>query len=137
MQTFVPCDTFTGCASVLDRQRLGKQRVEVLQILKALKGGGGWKNHPAVKMWRGYENALVDYGLFMCIEWKQRGYKDTCADKIEAYYDPSKDALKPLWWYGPIHASHRAALLHKNPDHYRQFGWTEEPALNYHWPEVK
>ena len=33
MQTFVPCETYLECARVLDRQRLGKQRVESLQIL--------------------------------------------------------------------------------------------------------
>ena len=52
MQTFVPCVTYAECASVLDRQRLGKQRVESLQILTslhALQSGYkyGWSHHPA------------------------------------------------------------------------------------------
>ena len=34
MQTFLPYPDFARSAAVLDRQRLGKQRVEVLQILK-------------------------------------------------------------------------------------------------------
>ena len=37
MQTFMPYPSFSRSASVLDRQRLCKQRVESLQILDALK----------------------------------------------------------------------------------------------------
>ena len=39
MQTFLPYQNFHLCAEVLDRQRLGKQRVEALQILRTLKQG--------------------------------------------------------------------------------------------------
>ena len=39
MQTFCPYPNFTMTALVLDYQRLGKQRVECLQILKTLKQG--------------------------------------------------------------------------------------------------
>ena len=39
MQVFLPYPHFTMTALVLDRSRLGKQRVEALQILKALKQG--------------------------------------------------------------------------------------------------
>lgn len=39
MQTFLPYSNFHLCAEVLDRQRLGKQRVECLQILRVLKQG--------------------------------------------------------------------------------------------------
>lgn len=48
MQTFLPYPSFAESARVLDRQRLGKQRVEVLQLLRALTGQTkGWANHPA------------------------------------------------------------------------------------------
>lgn len=47
MQTFLPYPSFVESAKCLDRQRLGKQRVEVLQLLKALLvPGSGWGNHP-------------------------------------------------------------------------------------------
>ena len=82
MQTFVPEDTFAKSVRVLDRQRLGKQRVETLQIMKALAGlSKGWVNHPATRMWRGYEQALLDYQDATCNEWLRRGYKDTCFTK--------------------------------------------------------
>ena len=39
MQTFLPFKSFHDSAKCLDYRRLGKQRVEVLQLLKALKQG--------------------------------------------------------------------------------------------------
>lgn len=83
MQTFLPYSDFKQSAQCLDNKRLGKQRVEALQILKAITDPSyGWQNHPAVKMWRGYEHALSKYALEICDEWIKRGFKDTCADKI-------------------------------------------------------
>lgn len=138
MQTFLPYDLFDLSVQCLDRQRLGKQRVEVLQILKALLvPGAGWANHPAVKMWQGHESALCLYGMSVCREWIDRGYKDTCREKIwEIYIQlPANDLTAPQWLGDPaFHASHRAALLYKDPAHYGRFGWTEAPALNYVWP---
>lgn len=79
MQTFLPFPDIVRSAACLDRQRLGKQRLEARQILDILMGkidGGGWKNHAAVRMWRGYPNGLCMYGLAVANEWRQRGYKD-------------------------------------------------------------
>jgi hypothetical protein len=45
MQTFLPYPDFRKSAEVLDRQRLGKQRVEGLQLINSLAGitnGKGW-----------------------------------------------------------------------------------------------
>jgi len=54
MQTFLPQISFKESAECLDNRRLGKQRVEAMQIMKALLlPEYGWKNHPAVKMWKG------------------------------------------------------------------------------------
>ena len=63
MQTFLPTSNFAESAKYLDYRRLGKQRVEVLQLLNSFHKPNykGWKNHPAREMWRGYENALVMY----------------------------------------------------------------------------
>ena len=48
-----------------------------MQLLKAIKNGAGWSNHPAAKMWKGYEEALETY-MAVCIdEWVKRGYKNT------------------------------------------------------------
>jgi len=84
MQTFVPEGIdFKLTAIKLDYRRLGKQRVEAWQILNTLTGESqGWRNHPAVKMWQGYDVALAMYGLSMCREWIARGYKDTMFDRF-------------------------------------------------------
>ena len=92
-------------------KRLGKQRVEVLILLKSMLGTTptkGWKNHPCREMWRGHENALALYGMIICEVWKERGYKDTCYDKIRVYYDESKDTTFP-WWLGmlDVHLTHQ------------------------------
>jgi hypothetical protein len=135
MQTFIPFDDHAASARVLDRQRLGKQRVETLQILNTLTSGNkGWSNHPAVKMWRGHESALVQYGLAVCDEWVARGYRDTCRDKIAAF-DGIGNAEAPAWFGDPaIHASHRGVLLHKNNDYYAQHGWDDAPVESVIWP---
>jgi hypothetical protein len=134
MQTFVPHPDCATSAKRLDRARLGKQRVECLQILKALQDPNyGWQNHPAVNMWRGHEKFLGWYGICVCEEWLGRGYKDTCKEKILNLVKPSAD-FQPVWWGKEIHASHRKVLLAKNPDWYSQWGWTEKPSLDYYWP---
>ena len=52
MQTFLPYKSFVKSAQCLDNKRLGKQRVEAMQILKSIYiEDYGWKNHPATKMW--------------------------------------------------------------------------------------
>ena len=133
MQTFLPYPEFDRSATCLDRQRLGKQRVECLGILKALRDGGGWSNHPAAKMWRGYENALVDYGVAVCREWIGRGYNDTCLAKIEAYRNGA--SINPPWLGDlRLHDSHRSNLLRKDDAHYSANGWTVGPELPYSWP---
>lgn len=136
MQTFLPLPDFAKSARCLDRQRLGKQRVEVLQILKALLiPNSGWRNHPATKMWRGYEGSLALYGMEVCFEWRRRGYADTCFAKIDSLF-PDGFAAPPPPWLGDheFHSSHRSNLLRKNFDWYSKFGWTEPIDLPYVWP---
>ena len=133
MQTFLPYADFARSAACLDRQRLGKQRVECMQILQSLRIGGGWSNHPAVKMWCGYEKSLENYAAATVSEWVRRGYKNNMLFRI---FGPGDYENPP--WLGDeaFHAAHRAALLAKNPEWYGQWGWTEEPVINYIWPSA-
>jgi hypothetical protein len=134
MQTFVPEDTFGACAAVLDNKRLGKQRVEVLQILRARTGGSwGWRNHPATQMWAGHEAGLCAYGIAICDEWTGRGYKDTCADKMRAIIEPDPTDLP--WWWGNVDViqSHRSNLVRKAPDFYRPRYSDVPDSLPYLW----
>lgn len=137
MQTFLPYPDFRASAKALDCRRLGKQRVEAMQILKALRGKTkGWVNHPATIMWRGYEDAL---GMYMnaCIsEWIARGYKNNMPPYT--FNDPGSLVSLPRWFGNEkFHAAHRANLLRKDPDFYGQYGWTEDPSTEYIWPTHK
>lgn len=133
MQTFLPYPNFAQSAACLDNKRLGKQRVECLQILKALSDPNyGWQNHPAVKMWRGYGSALVYYAETVCYEWINRGFKDTVLHKLPIPMLRFK--YPPFIHNEQFHASHRSNLLRKDPVWYGQFGWTELHDLPYVWP---
>lgn len=135
MQTFLPYPDFAASARCLDDKRLGKQRVEVLQILNALTNPSakGWKNHPCTRMWRGHEAILAEYGRAVCLEWRARGFRDTVLEKLAAF---DLEAAEAPAWLGreDVHASHRANLLRKDLDHYGRFGWTEEHDLPMVWP---
>lgn len=134
MQTFLAYPDFAHSALVLDRARLGKQRVEVKQILNALTGQSkGWVNHPAVRMWRGYEPVLAVYGWVVCWEWKRRGYKDSLS---EWFYDLSRGYHKSPPWLGDpdFHLSHQSNLIRKMPEHYGPLFPGVPDDLPYIWP---
>lgn len=150
MQTFLPYPTVSDSALVLDDKRLNQQVNEALQIYKTLTGrSDAWGNHPAVKMWRGYTEALTFYHDRMLWEWLSR--KDTRLINYFRTQSGQADIYKREfifgdfvtlkftwpWWIGntKFHSVHRANLLRKFPEHYKQFGWDEEPLNGYLWPD--
>lgn len=136
MQTFLPYADFKETAKVLDRQRLGKQRVETLQIMKSLCDPEyGWKNHPVVKMWRGHEGVLYEYQQAICNEWTSRGYKDTCLEKTTDIMSGKALIFTKPAWLGDeeLHLSHRSNLVRKLPEVYGIL-WDVEDNLPYIWP---
>jgi hypothetical protein len=134
LQTFLPLSDFAASARALDRQRLGKQRVEAWMLFDVLTNPDSrwrrWRHHPVVAMWRGYEDALCLYFWTMVDEWRRRGYRNT----ITLPRPTSGVALPP--WLGDerVHASHRSNLLRKKPEWYGRFGWSEGPDQPYCWP---
>ena len=148
MQTFLPYADFERSARVLDAKRLGKQRVETIQVVRALtQPGYGWANHPAVLMWKGFEEALGRYGFTCCEVWVELGFGDTCAATIGADLRAygveqvrtqeelaAAGALPP--WLGDeaVHLSHRSALVRKDPDRYRPLFPDAPDDLPYLWP---
>ncbi|KAA9086905.1 MSMEG_6728 family protein [Microbacterium radiodurans] len=141
MQTFLPYSSFVDSARALDTARLGKQRVETLQLLRAnTVPDYGWRHHPAAKMWRGHLPALVSYGLAMTDAWIDAGHADTVRAQILAFAPEvdgvaqSELALPP--WLGDeaLHLSHRSNLVRKDPEFYRlRFGDVPDD-LPYVWP---
>lgn len=147
MQTFLPLTTFRGSARCLDNKRLGKQRLECKQILLCLgvsvglhtPGKKGWRNHPAVLMWRDYELALTTYGIVVCQEWRRRGFNDNLGAEFAAVYSQLRPQTRhnkyPPWFFSRrLHASHRSNLLRKDYSFYSQYGWLEPIDLPYYWP---
>lgn len=141
MQTFLPYASFIASAQVLDNARLGKQRVECLQIMRTLTGrSNGWRSHPAVSMWIGHVWALGQYGEIVCDEWTRRGFSDTCRGQITAMKHQAFDknvGLTP-WWLGweDFHRSHRSNLIRKDRIRYAHF-WPDVPDnLPYVWPKI-
>lgn len=139
MQTFLPFSDFAASAAVLDRARLGKQRIEVLQLLRVLCGETtGWANHPAARMWRGHRGALARYGLAACAEWVRRGYVDTTAEKIAALvdlHDLGAEARAPAWIDDEtVLLAYRSNLVRKAPDFYGRLWPDVSAGLPYVWP---
>ena len=118
MQTFVPSPIITETVECLDYRRLGKQRVEAFQIIKALTVPDyGWKNHPATRMWVDCVPALKWYYNHCVREWVSRGYNNT----MELYEVDSKLYELPPWIGNEeFHKSHRMNLLRKDYDFYSE-----------------
>ena len=163
MQTFIThkpipelLDPFIHTARSLDYRRLGKQRVECKQIMFALgvedpeERGRGWVNHPATKMWRGYEDTLRVYAIDICKEWIRRGYKDTLLSwfedqKLRVEYLAAKrrgslgnTMTVPDWLQGQAGDAfvdaHRSNLIRKDPDYYGPKFPGVPDHLEYIWP---
>ncbi len=135
VNTFLPHADFVQTAKTLDNKRLGKQRVEAKQIINILSVknyAGGWANHPAVNMWRGYLPALKLYYNTVVREWIARGF----VNRMPILHVPPKPAMP--WFVGnaTFHASHMASLLRKNPAHYAKFFTVPDKfkKYSYVWP---
>jgi hypothetical protein len=154
MQTFLPSLHAHLSAISLDNKRLNKQILEGYQILNVLSGkskGNGWKNHPAVLMWRKYEKGLWNYLQEMIQEAKVRGIK---TENNEANLNSLKDQCWNEWGETPpqfwnddikvmrIITTHRANLFNKDPMFYSNYQYATQSPYNspccstcsYYWP---
>ena len=132
MQTFLPYPDFKRSLECLDYRRLGKQRLEARGILTVLYNpeSRGYTKHPAVLMWKGFEDALICYHN-LCIEtWEGRGYKNNMPT-----YEYNEPFIYPGWFGNErFHDSHKSNLLRKNPEFYGKYGWKVKDDLPYFWP---
>ena len=148
VQTFLPFPDFEMSARALDVKRLGKQRVECLQVVRGLTVPTyGWRHHPAVKMWRGHLEALGRYTLTCCEVWTQGERADTCAatvvadlsaagvERIRSEAELHEADAMPYWLGDPaFHRSHRSALVRKDAAHYGPLFPDVPDDLPYVWP---
>jgi hypothetical protein len=148
VQTFLPYADFERSARTLDPKRLGKQRVETIQVVRALtRPSYGWANHPAVLMWKGFEEALGRYGLTCCQVWNELGFGDTCAltistdlraagvDTVRTQPELAAAGALPPWLGDEaVHRSHQSALVRKDQKHYRPLFPDIPHDLPYVWP---
>ena len=133
MQTFLPYKDFTKTAKALDSKRLNKQILECYQILNVLSNTdprAGWRNHPAVKMWRGHEKALWGYAMTMLFEASSRGIKtDTNEKNLRTAWANNADnwgSGEPAWYTDEVAMkrltiTHKANLYKKDPIYYFDF----------------
>ena len=167
MQTFLPYTDFQKCAAVIDKKRSWKQVVECKQILCALNYSGApddWKaslswikrpylNHPAVKMWKGFEDLLALYYntflkhakevLHINTELKPLQNKPiTEYEKLLARKDLSAATAPgkfPFWFFNEdFHQAYRSRLIAKDPGYYRDT-FPGDEGFNegkYLWPDM-
>jgi hypothetical protein len=133
MQTFLPYKDFTETAKALDSKRLNKQILECYQILNVLSNDdphAGWRNHPAVKMWRGSEKTLWGYAMTMLFEASSRGIKtDTNEKNLRTAWRLGADnwgSELPAWYTDEVAMkrltiTHKANLYKKDPIYYFDF----------------
>ena len=152
MQTFLSEYSFTESAQVLDTKRLVKQLLEGRQIFSVLSGNtNAWKNHPAVKMWRGYELALYNYLYCIAKEMEVRGYKYENnwneIVRLQGHFGRENGYNMPPWFNDrtTLHSvvtTHRRSLYNKAPELYPQYEYEASigadfvccDRCNYYWP---
>lgn len=158
MQTFLPSSRYSTAAKMLDNKRLNKQILEGYQILNVLSGKsptGGWRNHPAVLMWKENERGLWRYIQAMIAEAKTRGIKtennennlnalynqcwEDWGDKTPEYFTNETKMMR-------IITTHRANLFKKDPLYYIEYQYAVDSPYNvpccpdrkepckYYWP---
>ncbi len=134
MQTFLPYSDFYQSALAIDPSfRLGNQFYrEGITLIR-----GGWRNHPASKMWQGHFYTLGKY-LLACAQVLEIEYGRSYPQHTHEirYIMRKHKNCEPPEWLGDerVHRSHRANLLMKGiKDNtfikYRKFG----PKLKKHW----
>jgi hypothetical protein len=136
VNTFIPFTSFEKCAACLDNKRLGKQRVEAMQIINIITGATqtkGWRNHPVVVMWKDHPDALKMYYNAVVSEWIRRGF----VNNMPLYEVPAGYEMPWFMDCLTVQMSHRGNLVRKYPEYYaQQFGILPQnyTAYSYVWP---
>jgi len=135
--------SFEYTAISLDHQRLLKQAVEAKQVIMIIEFKQnnpksykqiGFQNHPLVKMWFNYLNALKLY--YNTILSRLFLLKKFNIKKLDYYIIPDTKDIEMPWFldYKPLIYSHRARLYQKNPFYYDFLEFPDEYLnIGYIW----
>jgi hypothetical protein len=141
MQTFLTSNVkFSDTAKVLDKKRLWKQVVEADQIIATLanlptksgKPRTGWKNHPAVLMWKNHFDHLLVYRDTILKESLIRGVQTSTKFYSDSF--ASFDFDIPEWVTDELVLSHQSNLLRKDFNYYSKYFYNTPLGLEYVWP---
>lgn len=137
MQVFMPYPDLQKSVCCLDNKRLGNQVYrEGLTLLR-----GGWKNHPAAKIWADYKPALALYCLLGMDELVRRKRIPpnifTINKELKTFLNNTECIdgcffvdLPPIVTHEPFHLSHQDNLIFKDSFHY-------QPIFNRPIPQKK
>jgi hypothetical protein len=147
MQTFITDHNVSIAAKNLDNTRLGKQRVEALQIFECLEvpesksyQNKSMRNHKAVQMWEGYSKFLIEvYVAEILYQWQEvRGFNNSkCFTKYMKYRNIVGEypIIRPHWITDEFIEAHRSNLIAKYPGFYRPLFPNTKDGLEYIWPK--
>lgn len=131
MQTFLPYPSYKKSAKTIDPSRLGNQAYRECKTLI----NGGWKYHPASKLWKGYERELCKYALACLCELKRRGKH--YPRHIKFFKEKGKSfpitGKPPFIGNKAFHEAMQSNLLRKDKEYYSKFGWSVPDNLPYIW----
>ena len=137
MQSWILDKDFYKSASYLDRNRLQANIYENIHILaslldvndKLVNPKRNVKNHPASKLWIGYEGILLDYIYCHLQKWNRLGYRQGVNYKnfkilrlevLINLIDPI-----PLWITDELIETHRSVLIQKEIEKENNFDFDE------------
>lgn len=152
IQTYLPLPSFRDSIKTLTDDDLRIQCAHVLEIMERFhciedsklpkwyvpQIPEGNEDAPILRMWRGYELQLCEYGLEACEEFQVRtsepGLYKKLVDHLEWAAGEESDFNKPNW-FGEVefHISHQAALVRHNQKHYGRL-FRVDPAQPLEWP---
>jgi hypothetical protein len=155
MQTFLIDKDLQNSSQLLDYRRLGKQRVEAIQVADVLlrkagllnDGKKGWINHVVLSYWYNEEGnwlpALLDYTQVTIDEWISRGYKNTIDltkwRNLVGQYPYLFRFDNPPWakYADEIILTHRAKLLQKDTVYYMNTFMEHNIAIPFNWQNME
>lgn len=128
----------------LSDEMLGAQRLQAESLLKTLMGAEDeWAKHPVIYMWKGYEPALIIYGMMSCREWTfglgnaDHAFWTFARRGTELIKDKQYRYVRPPWMDDKdFIRSHRSHLRRIDPGHYGD-QWENTPEnMPLLWPVV-